>query len=107
MSFDFPEGLLEAQDELNQARAALTARYEQLPWSVAPQSGWTRTKEAGGGYYESQREDSPGWTEAEQEEIATLRARVLELSERIVTHDFWSTCEDAPAARSALKHARS
>ncbi|MFF0630349.1 nucleic acid-binding protein [Streptomyces sp. NPDC004296] len=67
--------------------------------------GWSRAKETGGGYYESHRPDSPGWSDAEQQQVAELRARVLDLSQRVVTHAFWSSCENAPAARSALKHA--
>ncbi len=107
MSFDFPPELLSAQAELVQAKADLAQVYAALPWSVEEQQGWSRVKETGGGYYESHRPDSPGWTAAEQQQVAELRARILDLSERVVTHDFWSSCENAPAARSALKHAAS
>ncbi|MFE4018497.1 hypothetical protein ACFXPZ_13900 [Streptomyces sp. NPDC059101] len=105
MSFDFPSELLSVQVELVQAKADLAEVYAALPWSVEELQGWSRAKETGGGYYESHRPDSPGWSVAEQQQVAELRARVLELSERVVTHEFWSTCDDAPVARSALKHA--
>ncbi|KUL40374.1 hypothetical protein ADL22_14915 [Streptomyces sp. NRRL F-4489] len=102
-TYDFPQDLREAQLELHQVRSALADLYKRLPWSVEPQPGWTHTKE-NGHFYETERPESPGWTDEEQSEVAALRARQLELSERVVTHAFWSSCDDPPAARSALKH---
>ncbi|MHB6912753.1 hypothetical protein [Streptomyces sp. DB-54] len=107
MSFEFPPALLSAHAELTQAKSDLAELYATLTWSVEAMPGWTRAKETGGGYYASHRPDSPGWSDAEQQQVAELRARVLELSERVVTHEFWGTCDDAPTARSALKHAAS
>ncbi|MER6049715.1 hypothetical protein ABT168_20060 [Streptomyces sp. NPDC001793] len=102
-TYDFPQDLREAQLELHQVQSALADLYKRLPWSVEPLPGWTHTKE-NGRFHETERADSPGWTDEEQAQVATLRARTLELAERVVTHDFWTTCDDAPAARSALKH---
>ncbi|GGU92359.1 hypothetical protein GCM10010211_68930 [Streptomyces albospinus] len=102
-TYDFPQDLREAQLELHQAQAALAALYKRLPWSVAPLPGWTHTKE-NGHFHETERADSPGWNDEEQAEVDTLRARQLDLSTRVVTHDYWTTCDDAPNARAALKH---
>ncbi|MEU5300760.1 hypothetical protein ACH4YO_17555 [Streptomyces noursei] len=102
-TYDFPQDLREAQLELHQVQSALADLYKRLPWSVAPLPGWTHTKE-NGHFYETERAESPGWTDEEKAQVADLRARTLDLAERVVTHDFWSACDDAPAARSALKH---
>ncbi|MCK7623273.1 hypothetical protein MUU72_09210 [Streptomyces sp. RS10V-4] len=102
-TYDFPQDLREAQLELHRVRSALAALYQRLPWSVEPQPGWTHTKE-NGHFHETERPDSPGWTDEEKAEVAALRARQLDLGARVVTHPFWSTCDDAPTARSALKH---
>ncbi|MFB7630480.1 hypothetical protein ACFC0M_05960 [Streptomyces sp. NPDC056149] len=101
---DFPSDLRDAQNELDEVRAELNTLYKALPWSVVELPGWSRERETGGSYYASERPDSPGWTTAEQEMEAELRARRLDLAERIVTHPFWASCDDAPAARSLLKH---
>ncbi|QHC26463.1 hypothetical protein [Streptomyces sp. GS7] len=100
---DFPQDLREAQLELHQVQAALAALYKRLPWSVVPLPGWTHTKD-NGRFHETERADSPGWNDEERAEVDALRARQLDLSERVVTHDFWTTCDDAPNARAALKH---
>ncbi|MFE6687706.1 hypothetical protein ACFVFQ_14640 [Streptomyces sp. NPDC057743] len=102
-TYDFPQDLREAQLELHQVQSALADLYRRLAWSVEPLPGWTHTKE-NGHFFETERADSPGWTDEEQARVAELRARQLALAERVVTHDFWSGCDDAPAARSALKH---
>lgn len=100
---DFPEDLLKAQLELNQVNAELDALYERLPWPSEPLPGWTHMRDKG--YcYETKRDDSPGWTEDEKAEVARLRAHRLELVTAVITHPFWATCDDAPTARSALKH---
>ncbi|WP_146022187.1 hypothetical protein [Streptomyces sp. CB02959] len=52
------------QTELVQAKADLAELYAALPWSVEELQGWSRAKETGGGYYESHRPDSPGWSDA-------------------------------------------
>ncbi|UJB43056.1 hypothetical protein [Streptomyces sp. A1-5] len=102
-TYDFPQDLREAQLELHQVQAALADLYKRLPWSVDPLPGWTHTKE-NGHFHETERAESRGWTDEEKVQVADLRARTLDLAERVVTHDFWSTCDDGPAARSALKH---
>ncbi|MCE4943481.1 MULTISPECIES: hypothetical protein [Streptomyces] len=102
-TYDFPQDLREAQLELHQVQSALADLYKRLPWSVDPLPGWTHTKE-NGHFHETARQDSPGWSDDEQAQVAELRARQLALAESVVTHAFWSTCDDTPAARSALKH---
>ncbi|BDH12852.1 hypothetical protein [Streptomyces hygroscopicus] len=103
-TFDFPKDLLDAQRELQRVRADLAALYKRLPWSVEPLPGWKHTRDQGY-YYETERADSPGWTEDEKAEVDRLRAHQLELATTVLTHPFWATCDDAPTARSALKHA--
>ncbi|GGU98771.1 hypothetical protein GCM10010211_77740 [Streptomyces albospinus] len=104
MSADFPPDLISVQAELAQAKADHAELYAALPWSAEALEGWDRSKETGGGYYASHRPDSAGRTDAPQQHVAELRARVLAMAERVVTHEFWSLFDDAPAARSALKH---
>ncbi|WP_405776953.1 hypothetical protein [Streptomyces sp. NBC_01538] len=75
-SYDFPQGLTDAQDELRQLRAELHTLYQRVPWSQ------------------------------DAAEITRLRARELTLATAIVTHAYWSefTAADILAARTALKH---
>lgn len=101
-TFEFPNDLLAAQEELHQVRARLLALYERLPWSVEPASGFKdhdlwRPRE---------RPDSPGWSEDERAEVAGLRKRERELAETVSTHAYWATLEgpQVPAGRMALKH---
>lgn len=100
---NFPQDLLAAQQELHQVRSDLSALYKRLPWSVEPLPGWTHTRE-NGHFYENERPDSPGWSDEEKKQVEGLRARQMELATYVLTHEFWASCEDAPAARSALKH---
>ncbi|MGK5543310.1 hypothetical protein ACSNOH_00950 [Streptomyces sp. URMC 127] len=104
--FSFPQDLRDAQVQLHQARADLSSLLAGLPWSVEPMTGWTTDPEHTRGY-RSERSDSPGWTQEEQDAVAALRARVLELSVTVSTHPFWATVDrgDVVAARMALKHA--
>lgn len=104
-TYDFPEDLLTAQQELNQVRAALEALCERLPYSVEPLEGWQRPE----GYWlavSPTYPDSPGWSEQEQQEVAALRERERELSAAIVTHAFWGEVAGPERldARSKLKH---
>ncbi|MFH9226169.1 hypothetical protein ACH4NT_14845 [Streptomyces lydicus] len=101
--FDFPQDLVDAQAQLHQVRAELSALHKRLPWSVEPLPGWTHTKDSGR-YYESKRPDSPGWTDEEKQQVNELSARQMELVTHIFTHPFWDTCEDPVTARAALKH---
>ncbi|MEV7470891.1 hypothetical protein ACWDFH_27505 [Streptomyces kronopolitis] len=102
-TFDFPGDLVAAQLELHRVRSELSALYKRLPWSVVPLPGWTHTKE-GGRAYESTFPDSPGWTDEEKQQVNDVRARQMELVTHIFAHDFWASCPDPVAARSALKH---
>ncbi|MEU3356131.1 hypothetical protein [Streptomyces sp. NPDC037389] len=101
-TYDFPAPLRQAQAELHQVTADLAALGRTLPWSVVPLPGWTRPD---GHWYPSSRPDSPGWTEEQQQEMAALRARALELSIIVGTHPFWGTVEQGKVvkARMALK----
>lgn len=101
--FECPNDLVTAQLELHRVRAELSALYKRLPWSVVPLPGWTHSKE-GGRYFESQRPDSPGWTDEEKQQVNDVRARQMELVTHIFVHEFWASCPDPVAARSALKH---
>ncbi|WP_030814297.1 hypothetical protein [Streptomyces sp. NRRL S-337] len=101
--FDFPQDLVDAQAQLHKVRAELSALYARLPWSVEPLPGWTHTKESGH-YYESNRPDSPGWTDEEKQQVNDLRARQMELVTTVFAHPFWASCPDPVAARTALKH---
>ncbi|MEU2856708.1 hypothetical protein [Streptomyces syringium] len=104
--FNFPTDLREAQVQLHQAHADLSAMLADLPWSVEPMKGWSSGAEHTRGY-RSERPDSPGWTQDEQDTVAALRARALELSITVSTHPFWPTVDrdEVVAARMALKHA--
>ncbi|WP_031192177.1 MULTISPECIES: hypothetical protein [Streptomyces] len=104
-SYPFPDDLIAAQRDLQQATADLNALYERLPHSPEPTEAFHDSRETG--YWrERQRDASPGWTDDEKAEEVKLRDRRLELADAIVTHDFWSTLAEAdrPKARSALKH---
>jgi hypothetical protein len=102
-NFDFPQDLLDAQLELHRVQAELHALYARLPWSAEPLPGWSPKE--GRSHYPSQRPDSPGWTEEDTQQVATVRKRQMELATLVVTHPFWATCDDQVAAHSALKHA--
>ncbi|MEV4917916.1 hypothetical protein AB0K47_14015 [Streptomyces tirandamycinicus] len=99
---DFPDELRDAQLRLHQARSA----YRALPWSVESAEGWTGEE----GHYSGYRREfpaSPGWTEAQRAEEATLRERVLTLSIEVSTHPYWAGLDrpEVVKARMALKHA--
>ncbi|TLQ38727.1 hypothetical protein [Streptomyces marianii] len=102
-SYDFPQALIDAQDELAQVRAELQALYQKVPWSAEPLDAWETHENA---WRKSSRPASPGWDPEDAAEIARLRARELELAKLIVSHAFWSGLApaDVPAARDALKH---
>ncbi|MEV4441328.1 hypothetical protein AB0K09_20350 [Streptomyces sp. NPDC049577] len=108
----FPSDLLAAQRELHEVTARLRQVLAELPWSVEPLPGWSSDPERDRGY-RSERPDSPGWTSAQQQTVADLRERAVELSIAVATHPYWSTkspdgSEDRSwvvAARMALKHA--
>lgn len=102
-SYDFPSDLLDAQEELHQVRAELSALLKRLPWSVEPLDGFSDDT----GWRKVERPASPGWTDDEQAEIEKLRRRERELAVFITTHRYWSelTGPDCVKARSRLKHA--
>ncbi|KUN49711.1 hypothetical protein AQJ43_35665 [Streptomyces avermitilis] len=101
-SYDFPQDLTDAQDELRQVRADLQTVYRRVPWSAEPLDAWETHENA---WRPSSRPASPGWGPQDAAEIARLRAREVELATANVTHAYWS--EFAPAhvlaARNALK----
>ncbi|MGW1068953.1 hypothetical protein ACWD4F_31105 [Streptomyces aureus] len=102
-SYDFPQDLIDAQDELRKVRAELQTLYQRVPWSAEPLDGWQTHANA---WRPTSRPASPGWDPQDAREIARLRARELELAQTIVTHTYWSqfTSADVLAARTALKH---
>ncbi|MFD9138501.1 nucleic acid-binding protein [Streptomyces bottropensis] len=105
-TYDYPDDLLTAQRDLTQVRADLAALLAALPYSVEPIEAWQRPQ---GYWHDTSRAfpDSPGWTEQEKREVATLRTRELELVTVILTHPLWADVSgpDAPEARSRLKQA--
>jgi hypothetical protein len=102
-SYDFPQDLTDAQDELRQLRAELQTLYRRVPWSVEPLDAW---ETHGNAWRRASRPASPGWDPQDATEIARLRKRELELAGSIVTHAFWSSLApgDVLPARDALKH---
>ncbi|MET7889177.1 hypothetical protein [Streptomyces avermitilis] len=102
-SYDFPQNLTDAQDELRQVRAALQTVYRRVPWSVDPLDAWETHENA---WRQSSRPASPGWDPQYAAEVARLRKREVELATAIVTHTYWSSLApaDVLAARDALKH---
>ncbi|WP_037624075.1 hypothetical protein [Streptomyces aureus] len=102
-SYDFPQDLIDAQDELRQVRTELQNLYQRVPWSAEPLDGWKTHENA---WRPTSRPASPGWDPQDAREIARLRGRELELAQTIVTHTYWSqfTSADVLAARTALKH---
>jgi hypothetical protein len=102
-SYDFPQDLTDAQEELRQVRADLRTVYQRVPWSAEPLDAWETHENA---WRPSSLPASPGWDPQDAAEIARLRARELELSATIVTHAYWSefAAADVLAARDALKH---
>ncbi|GAB2604228.1 hypothetical protein GCM10027168_41460 [Streptomyces capparidis] len=100
-TFDFPADLVQAQRELEQAQADLSALYARLPRFPEPVSEpYTDARGI-------QHPPSPGWSEEEHRAVADLLKRQQHLAETIATHFFWQTLE-GPAfveARSALKRA--
>ncbi|NJP80767.1 hypothetical protein HCK01_26310, partial [Streptomyces sp. AA8] len=46
--------------------------------------------------------DSPGWTEEQQQQVAALWARALELSIAVGTHPFWSTVAQGKVAEARM-----
>ncbi|MFH8566988.1 hypothetical protein [Streptomyces sp. NPDC017993] len=100
-TFDFPQDLLDAQLELHQVQAELHALYARLPWSVEPMTGHGEDF-----WLPRLREDSPGHTDEEKNQVAELRARQLDLTVTVSCHDYWASCPgDVVKARSALKRA--
>lgn len=102
-SYDFPQDLIDAQDELRQVRADLQALFQKVPWSAEPLDAWERHENA---WRPASRPASPGWSPDDAAEVARLRAREVELAGVIVTHTHWSEVSPAEilAARDALKH---
>ncbi len=105
--FPFPDDLLHLQRRLHRVRGEYTGLCRTLPRSAEPLPGRTLAEPAPGGTTRTVTiAASPGYTPEQAETERWLREQLLELSEQIVTHDFWTTCapEDRHRARSALKH---
>ncbi|MDK0525076.1 hypothetical protein [Streptomyces sp. ML-6] len=104
--YDFPDDLRAAQADLLETRAAYEQYAKNLPWSAEPMPGWESDKQLHSSY-RSGKADSPGYTEAQAEEVARFRARLLELSIAVSAHPFWDSVDasDRVEARMALKHA--
>ncbi|MET9083242.1 nucleic acid-binding protein [Streptomyces sp. NPDC004237] len=105
MTFEYPADLIKLQQELNTVRFDLDTLFRKLPYSAEPIDAWQRPD----GYWLSTSpsyEDSPGWSEEEQEQVIALRDRERDLAAKIVTHRFWSEVAgpERPGARSQLKH---
>jgi hypothetical protein len=100
-SYDSPQDLTDAQNELRQLRAELQTLYRRVP--AEPLDAWETHENA---WRPSSRPASPGWDPQDATEIARLRARERELATAIVTHAYWSKFApaDVLAARDALKH---
>ncbi|MGP3927395.1 hypothetical protein [Streptomyces sp. 8N616] len=81
-TYDFPDDLLEAQQELHKVRHELTALYGRLP------------------------RYTDGWSDEDRRKVRELLDRDLELAVFVSTHVFWDSLE-GPArvtGRMALKH---
>ncbi|MGY1495049.1 hypothetical protein ACW4TU_44875 [Streptomyces sp. QTS52] len=102
-SYDFPQDLTDAQDDLRQVRAELHTLYQRVQWSAEPLDAWETHENA---WRPASRPASLGWDTQDAAEMARLRARKLERATAIVTHAYWSefTAADVLAARTALKH---
>lgn len=105
-TYDFPQDLRDAQIALHQTRAELERFASTLPWSAEPMPGWQSEKQLHS-EYRSTKQDSPGYTEEQRDEIARLRKRLRELSVTVTVHPFWQTLggSEVVGARMALKHA--
>ncbi|MFG2195396.1 hypothetical protein [Streptomyces sp. NPDC048639] len=81
-TYDFPEDLLEAQQELHQVRHELSALYGRLP------------------------QYTEGWGDEDRTAVGVLLDRDLELAVFVSTHTFWDSLEGPTrvTARMALKH---
>lgn len=103
-TYDFPDDLRTAQEDLHQVRAELRDLLKRLPWSVAPLDALNDDK----GWRKIERPASPGWTSEEQALVEKLRTREFELTVQLTTHPFWQevTATDRVDARSRLKHDR-
>jgi hypothetical protein len=104
-TYDFPEALRAAQDELDQVWGDLHRLLKRQPWSVEPLPAWNSHENS---WRPASRPDSPGWEAADQQESGALRAREADLAALIVCHAFWETVAPAErsTARSQLKHHR-
>ncbi|TVL87786.1 hypothetical protein [Streptomyces sp. SAJ15] len=103
-TYDFPDALRDAQLQLHQVRAELSALLSSLPWSVEPHDGWSDPADRWG---RSERPASPGWTDEEKQAVAALRGREKELTVAVVCDPLWNklTGSDLVEARMAIKHA--
>ncbi|QLE75868.1 hypothetical protein FGW37_03590 [Streptomyces rectiverticillatus] len=99
------QDICDAQHQLHEAHAELAALCQTLPWSVEPHEGWARPRAH---WHPTERPATDGWTQEQQDAVAALRARAVELSLAVSAHPFWGTVErgDVVAARMTLKQLR-
>ncbi|MDJ1645210.1 hypothetical protein [Streptomyces pakalii] len=104
-TYDFPQDLRDAQLALRQTRAAYEEYARTLPWSAEPLPGWEAERQLHSGF-RSSKQDSPGYTEDQDAEVARFRAELLELSITVSTHQFWKQVDQGQVvdARMRLKH---
>ncbi|MEU6016896.1 hypothetical protein ABZ826_23460 [Streptomyces sp. NPDC047515] len=105
-TYDFPQNLRDAQLALHQTRAAYEQYATTLPWSAEPMPGWEGDKQLHSSY-RSHKEDSPGYTEEQAEEVRRFQEELRRLSAEVATHPFWESLSgpDLVDARMVLKHA--
>ncbi|MET9592007.1 hypothetical protein ABZY45_13725 [Streptomyces sp. NPDC006516] len=106
-TYTFPQDLRDSQLALHQTHAAYEQYARTLPWSADPMPGWEGDKQLHSGY-RSAKPDSPGYTDEQRQEVARLRAELLEMSIQVAMHPFWATLErgDVVEGRIALQHTR-
>lgn len=101
MSTDFPNDLITAERERQQAVAERAALARMLPWSVEPLEGFDDSQI----WRPRSRPDSPGYTPEQLERVNTLRATELDRAAAIAQDRFWERFSGAElvAARMELK----
>ncbi|MFN1193310.1 hypothetical protein ACK03K_34165 [[Kitasatospora] papulosa] len=106
----FPADLIAAHHDATRLRAELEAYAATLPWSREPHPGWKDVKE--GVRARKGRPASPGWTPEQTTEHERLKAALLDATQTVYAHPWWTRCAQegvtGPAivdARQALKRA--
>ncbi|MFD5891973.1 hypothetical protein ACFWHQ_39335 [Streptomyces sp. NPDC060334] len=84
----FPDDLLQLQERLHHAHTEHRAYLADLPWSVEPQTGWTRGERFS---HRGDVPDSPGWSDEQKETVDRMWAEIRELSIAVADHAHWAT----------------